>query len=323
MPTTSQLRASYPEFIVSQNGPVCNFASAAPVTFYAGPPGYHNGRAVLRVHPAARQAFRALAAVFLNHGYAFEETAGGTLACRAITNGRLTTLHAHGIAFDINPSRNRYRVQAGPIQFGRDTDIPRALIRDAEAIETGGGRKLFEWGGRWRNVKDPMHFELDVYQSQLRAEGVNLFTVPGWNEYLKFEAGATPTPTEDQMLDRNSPRPSNAVADYQADLVTLGYELGKFAPLRPDLPEGADGYWGDQTEAATQDLQTRLDLDPTGVGDALTVTLAYKWAAQELEPVDADKLATKAELATHASDGEAHNHQHPQRGTTGAPQQRQ
>ena len=112
------------------------------------------------------------------------------------------------------------------------------------------------------------------------------------------------------MLGPNSPRPSHAVADYQAALIDLGHDLGPFPPLTDQHPPGADGFWGDMAAAATEAFQLDQDLEPTGLGDALTVSLAHHWAAQTLVPIDPDEIATKAELTAHQSDPEAHPHDH-------------
>lgn len=282
MVTTATLRREYPDLIVSYSGPRCNYSTTVPVVFYAAGSAYPSGRVTLRVHPLARQAFRAQAAVMLHHGYAFRETAGGTLACRYIGDTSSTSLHAHGIAKDDNPSKNRYIVQVGPVQLGRQSDMPAAMIRDLEALRVVSGHRLLQWGGRWTNVKDPMHWELDCYRSQLKT-GVNLATLPAgaWTRYLNFEAGSAPTPdpTEDQMLDRNSPRPSAAVAMFQRDLIALGYDLGDWPAIQPALyPPGADGAYGDDAEAGCKAFQADLNLAVTGKGDALTVALAANLA---------------------------------------------
>jgi hypothetical protein len=252
MVTTSTLRREYPDLIVSYSGPRCNYSSTVPVVFLAGGSAYPSGRVVLRVHPLARQAFRAQAAVMLAHGYAFRETAGGTLACRYIGGTTSTSLHAHGIAKDDNPSKNRYRVQTGPVQLGRQTDMPSAMIRDLEALRTVSGHRLLQWGGRWTNIKDPMHWELDCYRSQLKT-GVNLATLPAgaWSRYLAFENGQQQTGEEMLYgLDIGSagePSLPDAPAHrvLQAFLVRQGQDLGAWGPHG----DGVDGKPGDDTRA--------------------------------------------------------------------------
>jgi hypothetical protein len=302
MATTSRLRTSYPELVPDPAKPRCDYSTTIPVEFLASGPNYPAGRVTLRVHPATRQLWRALAAVMLFYGYGFAETAGGTLSCRFIGGTSKTSLHAHGIAGDWNPSKNRFRVLGGLIQWLRHTDMPRAMVRAIEAIRMTNGLAGFEWGGRWLNVKDPMHYEVDQLQTKLAP--VNLATLPAgsWSAYLVFEK-QNPT-TEDQVLDRNSPKPSKSVADYQAAMVGLGYDLGDFTPYAPGYPKGADGYFGALAEAGTKGFQKAQDLTVTGKGDALTVTLALSLAGGpgggDHPDSDHAGLATKAALSSHA-----------------------
>ena len=53
-----------------------------------------------------------------------------------------------------------------------------AMIDDALAIKTTAGDPVFEWGGYWINVKDAMHFEIDVSPDELAA-GIDWSTVKG------------------------------------------------------------------------------------------------------------------------------------------------
>ena len=86
------------------------------------------------------------------YDYKFRESAGGTYNCRKIGGTDSWSLHAYGIALDLNPSVNSYG-QSG-------NDFPPGFVTDVEA--TG----LFRWGGRW-NTPDPMHFEIDVPPSAI------------------------------------------------------------------------------------------------------------------------------------------------------------
>jgi hypothetical protein len=190
MASTAVLRASYPEFITRWPTPTtqprCDFAAAVPVVFFAAGPAYPSGSVLLRVHPATRQIWRAQAAIMLHFGYPFRELAGGTLACRRITGGTRTTLHAHGIAKDDNPSTNRYRRRLGVIAWGRETDRPVAMVRAIEAVKLTNGLHPLRWGGRWWSVKDPMHDEVALRQSALAP--VDLASLPdgAWSRYLSF-----------------------------------------------------------------------------------------------------------------------------------------
>lgn len=79
------------------------------------------------------------------HDYKFRESAGGTYNCRKIANSNSWSLHAFGIAVDLNPSVNRYGQHSH--------DYPQGFIDDV--LATG----MFKWG---QDFDDPMHWEIDV-----------------------------------------------------------------------------------------------------------------------------------------------------------------
>jgi len=127
------------------------------------------------------EAFSALSACLAAHGYAADPNdpgGPGGLNCRAITGGTEPSLHAYGIAVDINPSRNPYANKL-------ETDMPLGMIADIVNIRTRGGHRVFRWGGDWDNNPatahsryDPMHFEIVCTPEQL-AGGLDPMTVQG------------------------------------------------------------------------------------------------------------------------------------------------
>ena len=62
-----------------------------------------------------------------------------------------------------------------------------------------------------------------------------------------------------------------AVADYQRDLIGLGFDLGNWTPYGEGFPPGADGEFGGATEQGTSDFQTSADLVVTGKADGVTL----------------------------------------------------
>ena len=266
--------------------PICDYSRARGVVFLAGSPGYSDGgRVTLRVHPSLVDSFVGLASVFLAHDYPFRETAGGSVSCRNITgakasqiekqaatqNAYATSLHAHGLAVDINPSVNRYRRASGLIQWGRQTDMSPAMIRDVEAIKTKAGTRALEWGGRWTNIKDAMHFENDLTRTQLDA-GIDRSTIKGLAAYLEFAGGAPPPTTpdeEEQMLKRGDK--GNAVGRIQTALIAWDSKaLPKF---------GADKDFGGETETWVKNYQGAANLDRTGIVDGLTGAFLLEYLA--------------------------------------------
>ena len=202
MASSQQMRTWYPELIVTwptvTTDPVCNYRPTVRVKFLAAGPFSPEGYVWLRFHPVAAPWARAVAAVMLHFGYAFEETAGGSLSCRKITDGNRTSLHAHGVALDINPSRNRYRISIGLIQWGKQTDMSKLMIRALEAILTVSGHRVTEWGGRWTNVKDPMHFQCSKCTRVQLETGIDYSTVTGWGAYRVW-AGLGPGEDDENM----------------------------------------------------------------------------------------------------------------------------
>ena len=280
MATSQQMRTMYPEHIVkwptSSKNPVCSYSGTVLVRFLAVGPSYPRGFINLKFHAAIAPWARAIASVMLYYGYAFEETAGGTVNCRKITGlSWRTSLHAHAVALDINPSKNKYRVSVGLIQFGKMTDMPKVMITAIESILTLAGLKTSQWGGRWWNVKDPMHFQPSKCTRTELELGIDVATVEGWNAYLVW-AGLV----EDDVLRLGDN--DDLVKWYQAMLNVEG--------ANPKL--GVDGDFGPKTQTAVMDLERRLGRVETGqIGDPLGGYLSSysrRYENDELTPAQGD-----------------------------------
>jgi hypothetical protein len=94
--------------------------------------------------------------IMASEPYLFRESAGGTYNCRP------PSLHAYGLAIDLNPSKNPYDC---PIV----TDMPDSFIARMEGIRANGKQAL-QWGGRWacENPPDPMHYQINVAPSDCK-----------------------------------------------------------------------------------------------------------------------------------------------------------
>ena len=150
----------------------------------------------IRVAPPTVDAWNALARVLKAHGYEIRTPDTDSYNCRAITGGTGRSLHAFGIALDINWDTNPYQKtpdgravrfsnkatqseRAKDVMAGRaDTDLTPAIIASVLAVKTKAGKRVFEWGGNWTTVKDTMHFEIDVTPADLKA-GIDPSTVVG------------------------------------------------------------------------------------------------------------------------------------------------
>lgn len=143
MLSTAQLRSVW--------GPPCRI-STTTIKLYG------DGR--VTVDRRTAQAVYALNRCLAKHRYRTRYADTGAFVCRRITNGTGYSLHAYGIAIDINWLSNPY---------GRRliTNLPRAMVNDILAIRTNSGHQVWGWGGNYSSVKDAMHFEIVCTPQQL------------------------------------------------------------------------------------------------------------------------------------------------------------
>ena len=234
----------------------------------------------IRVAPPTVDAWHALATVLAAHNYNIRVDDTDSYNCRAIKGGTGRSLHSYGIALDINASTNPFRLtpnqpdvkySSKPTQFERgqevklgiaDTDMTPEMINDVLAIQTTNGKRVFEWGGNWKDRKDAMHFELDLSPEELQA-GINFDTV-------KKPSGPGPVAREPQRepdavdLDDTSGLSrgarGEAVRQLQLALQKRGFQVGQL-----------DGVFGPLTQAAVTAFQASENLPETGVADEATM----------------------------------------------------
>lgn len=110
------------------------------------------------VEPAMRAAFTA--AHLAAPSYTIERAASFVFRHQRHDPARPLSEHSWGTAVDIDADENSARQfsGAGPEPWSAEwmaiwpNGLPRAFV---EAFEAHG----FEWGGRWRGFRDPMHFQ--------------------------------------------------------------------------------------------------------------------------------------------------------------------
>lgn len=144
MRTTSQLRAVW--------APACS-GPFARVELH--------GEGLVSVRPAIVDAVQALNKVLKRWNYVTRKADTGAYNCRPITGGTGYSLHAYGIALDINWTTNAYT--KGPII----TDMPQGMVDEILAIRTNGGHQVWRWGGNYVTVKDAMHYEVVASPQEL------------------------------------------------------------------------------------------------------------------------------------------------------------
>lgn len=138
-------------------------------------------------------------------------------ACRKITGGTGHSLHAFGIAVDVNSLSNPY---------GRKlvTDMPMAMVEAIEAITTVDGVPVVGWGGRYSKNKDAMHFEVICTPAEL-ARGLRGSPLPEeddmplTDEDVVKVAGAVATALR-KDLDRIHKSHAND-SDFRADVAKI------------------------------------------------------------------------------------------------------
>lgn len=246
MRSTSELRAAW--------DPACRRARATLVL--------HSG-ARIHVADVAVEAFRALDAVMQAHGYAPRQGDTGAFNCRRITGGTGYSLHAFGIAADVNWNSNPYRADGRLV-----TDMPTAMVEACKAIRTVEGHAVFRWGGDYRSVKDAMHWEVVVSPEELR-RGIDWSSVQA----------APPDPDDPAtwaVLQAGDRGPT--VEALQERLAVAGADPGE-----------VDGEFGPVTEAAVRAFQASRGLDVDGVVGIQTWTALLT----DQPPVDADASPVK------------------------------
>lgn len=115
-------------------------------------------------------AVRALDDCLRVHDYRTRTDDTGAYNCRKITGGTGYSLHAYGIAVDLNWLSNPY---------GRRlvTDMPAAMVADIKAIRTRNGKRVWRWGGDYGGNKDAMHFEVVCHPADM-ATGIDPASLP-------------------------------------------------------------------------------------------------------------------------------------------------
>jgi peptidoglycan hydrolase-like protein with peptidoglycan-binding domain len=135
----------------------------------------------------------------------------------------------------------------------------------ALAIKNNAGQSVWSWGGSWRKP-DRMHFQLDRGPDAI---DIDWSTVPGQAVVLTTAPGIEPTafPSEEDENVLGNGAEGKAVTLFQERLRVWD----------PDaLPQwGADGDYGEETEAWVRRFQADLGLDVTGSIDGVTAAVLF------------------------------------------------
>ena len=224
MLTTSQLRTEW--------APACPSGDLTRVSLH--------GDGIVSVRRSIVSAVQALDACLAAHGYRTRKADTGAYNCRRITGGTGYSLHAYGIAIDINWQTNPY---------GRTlrTDMPSVMVRDIKAIRTRSGKQVWRWGGDYQTNKDAMHYEIVCRRPDL-ATGIDPATVPGGRPAQPYGLDVLRPGDDDRT------RGDHRVAGVQMMLDALANRWGD-ATLHPGP---VDGVYGARTEAAVRAFKRRI-----------------------------------------------------------------
>lgn len=216
----------------------------------------------IRVHTGTEPLWKALGAIMMAYRYKVPTSYVGAYACRQVTGGSSWSGHAWPLAMDVNAKTNPYKSHKPfirTIKWGIETDMPATMIGEIESI-TASGKQAFWWGGRYRTIKDAMHFEVNVTLEDI-AGGV--YAPRGF-----YGGGGTvPEQGEDEMVLKNGhqPSPSAAVKKHQQALIAWN------AAALPEYKD--DGDFGGETEEWVKNYQKAAQMDQTGMIDGVTSSL--------------------------------------------------
>ena len=217
----------------------------------------HSG-ARISVAVEAAEAFQALDRVMHAFDYAPRSSDTGAYNCRPITGGKAFSLHAFGVAADINWNSNPFRADNVLV-----TDMPGTMVEAIKAIRTKGGAPVFRWGGDYSTVKDAMHYEVVASRREMQ-EGIDWASV-------RQEPPDPADPRSWPVLQLGDRGPN--VEELQRRLSAEGFVLD------------TDGVFGLLSKQAVEAYQQSRTLDVDGVVGLQTWT-ALLTAQLAVEPDD-------------------------------------
>ncbi len=116
--------------------------------------------------------------VLKKYNYVTKPAQTGAFNCRQITGGSNYSLHAYGIAADLNWQSNPYGKKL-------ITDMPAAMVNEIKAIRTVNSQRVFRWGGDYSGNKDAMHYEIICTPGDL-ATGIHPVNPPDPEKVAQF-----------------------------------------------------------------------------------------------------------------------------------------
>lgn len=207
-----------------------------------------NGYGRVSVRTSAVEAVKALNRVLVAYRYGTRSADTGAYNCRRVTGGTTYSLHAYGIAIDLNWQTNPYSryLRTDMLRYG-DGRMPNRI----QAIRTNNGRQVWRWGGYFSGYKDAMHYEICCSPADLRT-GINWSTVYG--------GGAAPAPRPVVVAPSNT-RPTLRLGSTGTAVKELQYMLNAVTGSRLT----GDGNFGPATYTAVVNFQRVFKLVADGI----------------------------------------------------------
>lgn len=209
---------------------------------------YGTGKATVRA--GIVEPVKALNAILIAYDYRTRYADTGAFNCRQVTGGSTYSLHAYGIAIDINWLTNPYSRTLRTDMFIKDGQMPRRI----EAIRTNNGKQVWRWGGWFSGNRDSMHYEVTCSPADIRT-GINWSTV-----YKSTTPTPTPTlPSGDLVYRILKFRGEPTAEGNQTDVAALyrcimakGEKVGRYIPVEAYHIANDLTFW-----------EARLQSDPT------------------------------------------------------------
>lgn len=155
-----------------------------------------HGKGEVVVRAAVTDAVLELDRCLAEFGYLTRRADTGGFCCRKIRGGTNWSLHAYGIAVDLNWTDNPFSTK-----FVSDMNAP--MVDAIERIRTNSGAQVWRWGGRFSPKHDPMHFEIIAFPADI-ASGIS----------GTVRATSIPSPTEDDIRRWNAAILRNQVGAF-------------------------------------------------------------------------------------------------------------
>ncbi|SNY78034.1 D-alanyl-D-alanine carboxypeptidase [Nocardia amikacinitolerans] len=244
------------------------------------------GRWETLVNPATVKAWRALEQALVATGYNVHRA--WVYNCRNIAGQTTRSLHAYGLAIDIDhtapgcnvnratPDKRLVRFSAETTKEGRcrdvaegraDTSFTPDQVAAVEAIRTVDDNQVFTWGGRWRTTKDTMHFQINVTPEELARGLRSVATSPP--ERVAQPRSMPRGPVDHSALDARIVRvmtllvndygyPVNGAAGIVGNLIAeSGLQPNRIEGSSPSAPMRAMNFAGQLTDFTPEQVQNR------------------------------------------------------------------